>query len=36
VKNIIIAIFVIGVVGLILEAALVRLASAFTFDDVKQ
>jgi nitrate/nitrite transport system permease protein len=36
VKNIIIAIFIIGVVGLILEAALVRLASAFTFDDVKQ
>jgi len=36
VKDIIIAIFIIGVVGLILEAALVRLASAFTFDDVKQ
>ncbi len=35
VKNIIIAIVVIGVVGLVLEQALVRLASAFTFDDVK-
>ncbi len=36
VKNIIIAIFVIGLVGLVLEALLIRLASAFTFDDVKQ
>ncbi len=35
VKNIIIAIFVIGVVGLILEHALIRLAGAFTYDDVK-
>ncbi|AEG93759.1 candidate ABC transporter probably involved in nitrate transport, permease component [Ramlibacter tataouinensis TTB310] len=35
VKNIIIAIFVIGVVGLVLEAALVRLATAFTFEEVK-
>ena len=35
VKNIIIAIFVIGVVGLLLEAALVKLASAFTFEEVK-
>ena len=36
VKNIIVAIFVIGLVGLVLEALLIRLASAFTFDDVKQ
>ena len=35
VKNIIIAIFVIGIVGLVLEQALVRIATAFTFDDVK-
>ncbi len=35
VKNIIIAIFVIGIVGLILEWALIRLATAFTFEDVK-
>lgn len=35
VKNIIIAIFVIGIVGLALEAALVKLATAFTFDEVK-
>jgi nitrate/nitrite transport system permease protein len=35
VKNIIIAIFVIGVVGLVLEMALVKLATAFTYDDVK-
>ena len=35
VKNIIIAIFVIGIVGLLLEAALVRLASAFSYEDVK-
>jgi nitrate/nitrite transport system permease protein len=35
VKNIIVAIFAIGVVGLVLEWALVRLATAFTFEDVK-
>ncbi|MEG0151201.1 MAG: nitrate ABC transporter permease [Comamonas sp.] len=35
VKNIIIAIFVIGLVGLVLEWALVKLASAFTFEEVK-
>ena len=35
VKNIIIAIFVIGIVGLALEYALIQLATAFTFDDVK-
>ena len=35
VKNIIIAIFVIGIVGLILEAMLVKLASAFTYEEVK-
>ncbi|MCW5238009.1 nitrate ABC transporter permease [Verminephrobacter eiseniae] len=35
VKNIIIAIFVIGIVGLVLEYALIRLASAFTFEEVK-
>ncbi|MDO9406280.1 MAG: nitrate ABC transporter permease [Polaromonas sp.] len=35
VANIIIAIFVIGVVGLLLEFALVRLATAFTFEEVK-
>jgi nitrate/nitrite transport system permease protein len=35
VKNIIIAIFVIGIVGLILEYALVKLATAFTFEEVK-
>jgi nitrate/nitrite transport system permease protein len=35
VKNIIIAIFVIGIVGLILEYALVRIATAFTFEEVK-
>ena len=35
VKNIIIAIFVIGGVGLILEFALIRIATAFTFEDVK-
>ncbi|HRK40439.1 MAG TPA: nitrate ABC transporter permease [Burkholderiaceae bacterium] len=35
VKNIIIAIFVIGIVGLLLEMALIKLASAFTFDEVK-
>ena len=35
VKNIVIAIFTIGIVGLILEAALIKLATAFTYDDVK-
>ncbi len=35
VKNIIIAIVVIGVVGLLLELALIKLASAFTYDEVK-
>ena len=35
VKNIIIAIFVIGIVGLILEYALIKLATAFTFEEVK-
>ncbi|MDD2546569.1 MAG: nitrate ABC transporter permease [Burkholderiaceae bacterium] len=35
VKNIIIAIFVIGIVGLLLEFALVKLATAFTFEDVR-
>ena len=35
VKNIIIAIFVIGLVGLILEYALIRIATAFTFEEVK-
>ena len=35
VKNIIIAIFVIGIVGLLLEYALIRLATAFTFEEVK-
>ena len=35
VKNIIIAIFLIGMVGLILEYALIKLATAFTFEDVK-
>ncbi len=35
VANIIIAIFVIGVVGLILEYALVKVAIAFTFEEVK-
>jgi nitrate/nitrite transport system permease protein len=35
VKNIIIAIFVIGIVGLLLEYALVKIASAFTFEEVK-
>ena len=35
VKNIIIAIFVIGIVGLVLEYALIRLATAFTFEEVK-
>jgi nitrate/nitrite transport system permease protein len=35
VKNIIIAIFVIGIVGLILEYALVKLATAFTFEEAR-
>jgi len=35
VKNIIIAIFVIGIVGLILEFALIKIATAFTFEEVK-
>ena len=35
VKNIIIAIFVIGIVGLILEHALIKIATAFTFEEVK-
>ncbi len=35
VKNIIIAIFVIGIVGLVLEFALIKIASAFTFEEVK-
>ncbi|MGQ0711494.1 MAG: nitrate ABC transporter permease [Rhodoferax sp.] len=34
VKNIIVAIFVIGIVGLVLEMALVSLAKAFTYEDV--
>ena len=35
VKNIIVAIFVIGGVGLLLEFALIRIATAFTFEEVK-
>ncbi len=35
VKNIIVAIFVIGGVGLVLEFALIKLATAFTFEEVK-
>ncbi len=35
VANIIIAIFVIGIVGLLLEMLLVRIATAFTFEEVK-
>jgi nitrate/nitrite transport system permease protein len=35
VTNIIVAIFVIGVVGLVLEYALIKLATAFTFEEVK-
>ena len=35
VKNIIIAIFVIGIVGLVLEFVLIKLATAFTFEEVK-
>ena len=35
VANIIIAIFVIGIVGLVLEFALVKVATAFTFEEVR-
>lgn len=35
VTNIIVAIFVIGIVGLVLEHALIKLATAFTFEEVK-
>ena len=35
VKNIIIAIFVIGIVGLMLEFALIKIATAFTFEEVR-
>jgi len=35
VQHIIIAIFVIGIVGLLLEFALIKLATAFTFEEVK-
>jgi nitrate/nitrite transport system permease protein len=35
VAHIIIAIFVIGIVGLVLEFALVKVATAFTFEEVK-
>ena len=35
VKNIIIAIFVIGIVGLVLEYALIKIATLFTFEEVK-
>ncbi len=35
VTNIIVAIFVIGIVGLLLEMALIKLATAFTFEEVK-
>jgi nitrate/nitrite transport system permease protein len=35
VKNIVIAIFTIGIVGLLLELALIKLATAFTFEEVK-
>ena len=35
VKNIIIAIFVIGGVGLLLEYLLIKLATSFTFEEVK-
>lgn len=35
VKNIVIAIFTIGIVGLLLEHALIKLATAFTYEDVK-
>jgi nitrate/nitrite transport system permease protein len=36
VANIVVAIFVIGIVGLLLEMALIRVAEAFTYEDVKQ
>jgi nitrate/nitrite transport system permease protein len=35
VKNIIIAIFVIGIVGLLLELTLIKIATAFTYEEVK-
>jgi nitrate/nitrite transport system permease protein len=35
VTNIIIAIFIIGIVGLVLEYALIKVATAFTFEEVK-
>ena len=35
VKNIIVAIFIIGIVGLALEYALIKIATAFTFEEVK-
>ncbi|MDO9090910.1 MAG: nitrate ABC transporter permease [Burkholderiaceae bacterium] len=35
VRNIIIAIFVIGIVGLVLEFALIKLATAFTYEEVR-
>ena len=35
VKNIIVAIFVIGFVGLALEYALIRIASLFTYEEVR-
>ncbi|HEY0200833.1 MAG TPA: ABC transporter permease subunit, partial [Burkholderiaceae bacterium] len=35
VAHIIIAIFVIGIVGLLLEMALIKIASAFTYEEVK-
>ena len=35
VKNIIIAIFVIGIVGMLLEYALIKIATAFSFEEVK-
>ena len=35
VKNIIIAIFVIGIVGLLLEYALIKVATAFTYEEVQ-
>jgi nitrate/nitrite transport system permease protein len=35
VKNIIIAIFIIGIVGLVLEQILIKIAGAFTYEEVK-
>jgi nitrate/nitrite transport system permease protein len=35
VSSIIIAIFVIGIVGLLLEFALIKIATLFTFEEVK-